>query len=143
MMASGPPMAIAPIDQVRAVLDYATSVIEPGKILMGMSLYGYDWPLPYEKGRTRASGVSNNTAQNLAIAEKAPIIWDVKSASPYFEYMVAGVQHRVWFDDAQSAAIKLALVDEYQLRGVSVWVLGNEFPQLWYLLKDGYTIRKF
>lgn len=136
-------MAIAPIDQVRAVLEYATSVIDPAKILMGMSLYGYDWPLPFVKGKTRASGISNNDAQNLAISEDAPIQWDSPSASPYFEYTAGSTQHRVWFDDAQSAAIKLSLVDEYGLRGVSVWVLGNEFPQLWYLLRDSYTIRKF
>ncbi|WAH38157.1 glycosyl hydrolase family 18 protein [Alicyclobacillus dauci] len=143
MTAIGPPMAIAPVNQVRAVLDYATSVIAPEKILMGMSLYGYDWPLPYVKGRTRASGISNNDAQNLAITEQSPIHWDRESASPWFEYMVGSVRHIVWFDDALSAAIKLSLVDEYGLRGVSMWVLGNEFPQVWNLLQDEYNIRKY
>lgn len=133
-------MAIAPVNQVRAVLEYATSVIDPQKILFGMSLYGYDWPLPFEKGKTRASGLSNNDAQNLAISEHSPIMWDAESASPYFEYSAAGVSHRVWFDDAQSAAIKLSFIDEYNLRGVSLWVLGNEFPQLWYILQDSYRI---
>lgn len=37
-------MAISPVNQIRAVLDYATSVIDPNKILMGFSLYGYDCP---------------------------------------------------------------------------------------------------
>lgn len=138
----GPPMAIAPVNQVRAVLEYATSVIDSRKILFGMSLYGYDWPLPFEQGKTKASGLSNNAAQNLAIAEQASIFWDPESASPYFDYEAAGVAHRVWFDDAQSAAIKLSLLDEYNLRGVSVWVLGNEFPQLWYILEDSYRITK-
>ncbi|MCL6593388.1 MAG: LysM peptidoglycan-binding domain-containing protein, partial [Alicyclobacillus sp.] len=64
----GPPQAVAPLDQVRAVLDYATSVIPPNKILMGMSLYGYDWPLPFPTAG-RASGIANNSAQNLAIQE--------------------------------------------------------------------------
>lgn len=135
-------MAIAPVNQVRAVLDYATSVIDPAKILMGISLYGYDWPLPFEKGTTRASGISNNAAQNLAISEQSPIHWDVTSESPYFEYTAGSTKHRVWFDDALSAAIKLSLMDEYGLRGASLWVLGNEFPQLWYLMKDNYEIRK-
>lgn len=138
----GPPMAIAPVDQVRAVLEYATSVIDPAKILMGVSLYGYDWPLPFQKGVTRASGISNNAAQNLAIAEQSPIQWDAVSASPFFDYTSGSTAHRVWFDDAQSAAIKLSLVDEYGLRGTTVWVLGNEFPQLWYLMEDSYTVRK-
>lgn len=136
-------MAIAPVDQVRAVLDYATSVIDPSKILMGLSLYGYDWPLPFVKGKTRASGISNNDAQNLALSEQSPIRWDTASESPYFTYTTGATEHRVWFDDAQSAAIKLSLVNEYGLRGVTMWVLGNEFPQLWYLLRDSFQVRKF
>ena len=43
----GPPMAVAPINKVRQVLDYAVSEIESTKINMGIPNYGYDWPLPY------------------------------------------------------------------------------------------------
>lgn len=46
----GPPMAVAPIPQVRKVLDFAISVIPNYKIMMGAPLYGYDWTLPYVKG---------------------------------------------------------------------------------------------
>ncbi|WP_067845575.1 glycosyl hydrolase family 18 protein [Alicyclobacillus mali (ex Roth et al. 2021)] len=138
----GPPMPVAPVDRVASVLEYATGTIDPKKILMGMTLYGYDWPLPYMKGKTRAASIANNDAQNLAIAERVPVEWDLKAASPHFAYETAGTKHEVWYDDALSAAVKLALVDAYGLRGVSLWVLGNEFPQLWYLLKDGYKLEK-
>lgn len=47
----GPPMAVSPVPQVRKVLDYAVSVIPRNKIVMGAPLYGYDWTLPYKKGR--------------------------------------------------------------------------------------------
>lgn len=122
----GPPMAVAPIDQVKAVLRYATSVIPSSKILMGMSLYGYDWRLPYVKDQTRASGISNNSAQNLALREQVPILWDAKAASPYYRYRNQdGEDHIVWFDDAMSAAAKLQLVYDFNLRGVSYWVIGK------------------
>lgn len=135
-------MAIAPIDQVRAVLNYATSVIPPAKILMGVALYGYDWPLPYPSGG-RASGIDNNSAQNLATREQVPVEFEGRSASPFFEYTAADMsRHRVWFEDALSTAAKLQLVYEYGLRGVSYWVLGNEFPQTWYLLDDSFEVRK-
>lgn len=136
-------MAVAPIRQVRAVLDYATSVIPSNKILMGMSLYGYDWPQPFVKETTRAAGIDNNSAQNLAIREQVPIQWDAASASPNFRYTnQAGENHIVWFDDALSVAAKLQLVYDYNLRGVSYWVLGNEFPQGWYLLKDSFEVKR-
>ena len=45
----GEPQAIAPLPQVRAVLDYALSVTAGENIFLGAPLYAYDWPLPYEK----------------------------------------------------------------------------------------------
>lgn len=134
-------MAIAPYDQVRAVLKYATSVIAPSKILMGMSLYGYDWQTPFEKGRL-ASGISNNSAQNLAQERQVPIMWDAASVSPYFRYDSNQQPHEVWFDDALSVAAKLNLVYEFGLRGVSYWVLGNSFPQNWHLIREAFEVKK-
>lgn len=142
LVVTGPPMAIAPIEQVRAVLNYATSVIPPGKILMGMALYGYDWPLPHPDAG-RASGIDNNSAQNLAINEQTPIQFSGSAASPFYEYKADdGSSHRVWFEDALSAAAKLELIYEYGLRGITYWVLGNEFPQNWYMLADTFEVKK-
>ncbi len=139
----GPPMAIAPIDQVRAVLNYATSVIDPGKILMGMTLYGYDWPLPHPAAGL-ASGISDNNAQNLAIRTGSPVEWSTSGESPYFNYRASdGRAHQVWFEDAQSVADKFELVYEMNLRGVSYWVLGNNFPQNWALLGETFVTKRF
>jgi spore germination protein len=137
----GPPMAVAPLQQVRSVLDYATSVIVPDKILMGMSLYGYDWPIPWHKG-LRAASISNNSAQNLAVTQQVPIQFNELAASPTYRYDAGPQEHEVWFDDAQSAAIKFSLVYEYGLRGISWWVLGNSFPQAFYLQKDTFEIKR-
>ncbi|MFX4303275.1 glycosyl hydrolase family 18 protein [Alicyclobacillus tolerans] len=126
---------------MKNVLDYATSVIASEKILMGVTLYGYDWPIPWRKG-LRAASLSNNSAQNLAINEKSPIRFDPVSASPNFEYTNGSQSHQVWFDDALSISAKFSLIDEYQLRGLSWWVLGNSFPQGIYLMSDVFNIRK-
>lgn len=136
----GPPMAVAPLNQVRAVLNYATSQMRPEKILMGMALYGYDWTLPYPSGL--ASSLSNNSAQNLAILQQTPIQWDPAAASPWFRYRTASAQREVWFEDALSVAAKFQLVYELGLRGVSYWVLPNSFPQNWYLLRDSFVVKK-
>ncbi len=135
------PLAVAPIDKVRQVIEYAKSVIPPEKILMGISLYGYDWTLPFEKGK-KAAGLSNNAAQNLAVTKEVPIEFDAKSASPFYRYVEAGEDHIVWFDDALSVDMKFRLIEEYNLRGISYWVLGNSFPQNWHLLADRFTVKK-
>lgn len=140
---TGPPMAIAPLDQVRRVLDYAVTAIPRQKILMGMPTYGRDWPLPYRRGVTRAETFSPVTAVQRALDRWAPIQYDPVAQSPFYRYWeLDGTEHIVWFEDARSVQAKFDTVKEYGLRGVSFWVLGNPFPQLWPLLRENFEVEK-
>lgn len=137
----GPPMAVAPIPQVRAVLDYAVRVIERSKIFLGVPLYGYDWPLPYVRGTTRAQSISPRYAVELALRHRAEIQYDESAQSPYFYYAAPdGTQHAVWFEDARSIDAKLLLVAEYGLQGVGYWSLMRDMPQNWTLLHARYEV---
>ncbi len=138
----GPPLAVAPIPSVRRVLDYAVSVIPREKIFMGIPMYGYDWPLPYQRGVTRAQSLSNVQAVTLARQYGAEIQYDEVAQSPYFVYTdEAGIAHEVWFEDARSIAAKLALIREYGFRGAGYWNLNRPFPQNWSLLNSDFLIR--
>jgi len=139
----GPPMAVSPIDQVENVIRYAVSVIPPKKIMMGMNLYGYDWPLPYMPGGQWARRVSPQRAIQLAAQYGSAISYNERSQAPFFNYRDArGIEHAVWFEDARSVRAKFLLVNRYGLRGVSYWVLGVDFPQNWYILNDMFNIVK-
>ena len=82
----GPPMAVAPKNEVRRVLQYAVSAIPPEKILMGFPNYAYDWPLPFERGVTKATTLGNPEAAALAGREGAQILFDNRAASPGVRY---------------------------------------------------------
>lgn len=140
--AGGPPMAVAPVNEVRRVLDYATSVMPAEKIMMGIPLYGYDWTLPYSPGGEWAISISPQEALQVAAQYGATIQYDNVAQAPYFNYWYGGEEHVVWFEDARSIRSKLFLVDEYGLKGVSYWVLGYDFPQNWAVLADMYDIEK-
>jgi len=139
----GPPMAVAPLNEVRKVINYAVSVMPPSKIMMGMPLYGYDWTLPYIPGGEFAESVGNQEAIDRAGEHGAVIKYDRPSASPNYEYNdSSGKRHVVWFEDARSVEAKYKLVSEYGLRGVSYWVLAQPFPQNWQVLDDMFNIVK-
>lgn len=139
----GPPMAVAPLDQVERVIRYATSVMPANKVMMGIPLYGYDWTLPYVEGGPYAKVVSPRDAIDLAIRQGVAIEYDDRSQSPFFTYSdEAGREHVVWFEDARSIQAKFDLVKRYGLRGVSYWKLPLEFPQNWLLLQNNFRIRK-
>ncbi|WLD92781.1 glycosyl hydrolase family 18 protein [Alkalihalobacillus sp. AL-G] len=138
----GPPRAVSPIPQVRAVLDYAKSVIPAEKIVMGAPLYGYDWTLPYKKGGEFAKRLSPQAAADLATKEKVDVKFDNKSQAPHFKYTDdKGKKHEVWFENEQSMQAKFNLAKEYKLRGIAYWVLGEEFPANWTLLDDQFEIK--
>lgn len=137
-----PPMAIAPTNEIRRVLDYAVSVIPREKILMGVPFYGFDWSLPYITGQ-RARQVDYISALQLAAQYGATIQYDPLAEAPYFNYRdMQGILHVVWFEDARSFQSKYSLVIEYGLRGVSYWALGMNAPQNWYVLSSMFNIAK-
>lgn len=138
----GPPLAVAPVDQVEAVVKYAVSVIPPNKILMGMPNYGYDWTLPYVKG-SAARSISNVDAVNLAVRYGAEIQFDPVAQTPFFYYFDSNRnQHVVWFEDARSIQAKLKLVEKYKLGGVSYWNIDKFFSQNWLVLQDMFNVKK-
>ena len=137
----GPPMAVAPLPNVRAVLDYAVTEIPPEKILLGVPNYGYDWPLPFVQGVTRAQSISNQRAIQLAIQYDIAIQYDETAQSPFFHYTDAGgTVHEVWFEDARSMSAKLRLIAEYGFQGGGFWNLMRPFSQTWLVLDALYDV---
>lgn len=140
----GPPMAVAPLPNVRRVVEYALTEIPAPKLWLGVPNYGYDWPLPFIKGQTKATSLSSQTAIGLAIRYGAAIGYDAYAQSPHFRYTDGGgTIHEVWFEDARSIQAKLALIPEYGLLGAGYWNLMREFPQNWRVLNALYKIRTF
>jgi spore germination protein len=138
----GPPQAISPLNQIKAVIDYAITVIPRNKIMMGFQLYARDWLLPHQQGM-QAETFSPQEAVRRAIQHNAIIHYGPTSQSPYFRYVDdQGRTHEVWFEDARSALAKFDLVKAYGLRGISYWVLGYPYPQNWVLLADNFNIQK-
>lgn len=137
------PMAVSPINMVRRVLEYAITEIDNRKINMGIPNYGYDWPLPYEKGVTAATTIGNMEAVQIAINQNAIIQYDEIAQTPYFRYWVGGVEHEVWFEDVRSLNAKFDLLKELNLMGAGYWQIMQWFKPNWELLSYKFIIEKF
>lgn len=136
----GPPMAVAPINKVRQVLDYAVTQIPVEKIYMGIPNYAYDWPLPYERGVTRATSIGNVEAVEIADQNGAQIQFDETAMSPFFNYTLDGVEHEVWFEDVRSIDVKLRTAKEYGFSGVGYWNLMRPFRANWLLIDSLFQL---
>lgn len=136
------PQAVSPVNRMRQVLDYAVSVIPPGKILMGFSNYGYNWRLPWRQGDA-ATLISNAAAQNLAASLYAEVKFDSSAMAPYYTYADSGGQrHIVWYEDARSVRARLELVRRYRLGGISIWNINRSFRVMTELIESSCLTEK-
>jgi len=121
----GKPGPVASLPWVEKVIKYAVSLIPPEKILLGIATYGYDWS--YSKTRV----VTYRSVQNLINKYSIEPKWHNTYGVPYFYYHKDGVKHEVWYENADSARLKLDLVNKYGLMGVGIWRLGYEDGSFW------------
>ena len=139
----GEPWAIAPINEVRKVLDYVVTVIPRKKIMMGIPLYAYDWRLPYVKGTTVAEIFTPDEAVKRAARYGVSIQYHELYKSPFYRYRdEGGVEHEVWFEDIRSYKVKYDTIKEYGLRGASYWELNAKSTQNWPALLSVFRVRK-
>ena len=134
-------MAVAPLPQVRQVVEYALTEFYPEQLYLGIPNYGYDWTLPYRSG-TQAKSLSNVEAVQLAWNRGAAIRYDETAQSPWFRYVDGrGAEHEVWFEDARSIQAKVNLAFDHGLFGLGVWNLDRPFPQGWTVINALAQIR--
>jgi len=127
---------------VSRVLNYAVSVIPRNKILFGFQIYARDWVVPHVRGQV-AETFSHQEAIRRAVKYNVEIKYDKVTESPFYRYTDQnGKNHEVWFEDARSAQAKFNTVKDYNLRGISYWVLGYPYSQNWALLESNFNIVK-
>ena len=96
--------------------------------LLGLPLYARSWRGTDVTADSYAASVS----QALA-SPGARVDYDFAAATPYI-HQGDDPTSTTWFDDAQSLAQKLSLVDTLELHGIALWRLGFEDPALWTVL---------
>lgn len=116
---------VAALPWVEAVTQFATAHVDREKLLLGLAFYGYSWP-------RRGGGVpiSMSRAASRAVDARVPVMWDEHNHAPYYR---AG-SRTVYFEDARSLQLKLALATRERLAGVAMWRLGLEDPGVWEMM---------
>jgi spore germination protein YaaH len=119
---AGPIGPLAPLPWVEALVTDAIARVPAAKVLLGIGLFGYDWP-----ARGTGASISMREAVGRARRGGAPILWDDQAQTPYFTLF----DRTVHFEDARSIDRKLSLATRHGLAGVAFCRLGCETPDLW------------
>lgn len=123
---------IAPVYWVNQVAEYAKSVVDPAKVVIGVPFYGYNW------------GAGGNAAAQLWTMINSEI-QSRKLALNFMESNANGLVQenwityggrQVWFANKRSLESKLTLVQQHDLAGIAIWRLGGEDPENWPIIRQ-------
>jgi spore germination protein YaaH len=125
------PGAIDELSWVTRVADYVAARPRRDRFVLGFGLYGIDWPAG---GGSAHPGTALEYEDVMALAGRfgATPSFDPVAQAPTFRYTTDGVQHDVWYVDADSLARRLDLARARGLR-IGLWRLGREDPGIWRL----------
>jgi spore germination protein YaaH len=129
---------VAPLYWVNSVAEYAKSVVDPAKVVIGVQFYGYDWPAAggdakaytWEdfKSIIDAYGPEVNlveTDSNGRVVQENRITYNTRQG-----------RRVAYFATSRSLQAKLELVQQVDLAGIAIWRLGGEDPQNWDVIRN-------
>ena len=124
-----PPGAVSGTPWMRQALEFSLQGVPPEKATLGLPTYYHDWT-----GVGRLTSSSYADAMTLAQLHGATPAFDAVEEEMHFTYSAYGVQHELWVQSTDTLRLKLPLMYEYGLKGISVWRLGFEDPSFWNLI---------
>jgi spore germination protein YaaH len=126
--APGPDIDIRWFSQV---YQYVASLPNHDRFVMGVPLYGLDWPNGGGPSNP-ATPLSWSALQSEIASTGAQPQLDPASDEWYFNYTDSqGVAHQVWFTTPQTLEDHFVLAAEDGLAGIALWRSGQEDPAVW------------
>jgi hypothetical protein len=117
------PLTNASLNDAMTLAEYA-SVVAPSRIVLGIPLYGYDFPASSRYDGAAATGNPVAVTYSEIVAAGRRAVWDPTTETPFTVFRRAGKWHQTWFDDPVSVALKSSLAARFGCAGVGVWELG-------------------
>ena len=110
--------------------DSFLAVVPPGKAMMGIGAYGYDWSDAGATGQFNAVTVPD-VWQSARQYNVLPM-FDTDVSNPYLSWTDENsVDHFIWYLDATTAADQIRIARSRGVTSAAIWKLGGEDPSLW------------
>ncbi len=121
--------------------DYITYGAPLDRIVLGLPLYGYDWPSTSNTvpGDATGSGVAVTYSSAISQGQAYGRHWDTVTHTPYA--FPDGVS-QLWYDDLESIEDRIAYAVGENLQGVGFWALTYEDsdPAFWNMVNSLTTV---
>lgn len=124
---------------VEQTIKYALQYVPANKLSLGIPTSSGYWSTfgDTSTGKILAqeTDMSFATASEFIKQNKITLKWNDTDKNNYAIFQKDWLYEYLFIENEKSFAAKLALVKKYKLRGISVFVLGMEDPNLWQVLR--------
>lgn len=127
--------SVASIDFVETGITRTLEEVPAEKVINGVPFYTRIWKT--EGAQVTSEAVGMNSAEQFLANHGVSAEWDDTTCQNYAEFEENGAVYQVWLEDEQSIQVKLNVMVNYGIAGVSAWKLGFERPSVWNVI-DGY-----
>ncbi len=151
---SGYPQKKFLFDIQTAYLDFS-KYVEPKKLILGIPYYGYDWPVEIEAeymSKTLEQNDQNGYVEVLSYSRmrkeqkfnsQSQCQWDDLAKEPWCWYIdqKTNTARQVWFENNRSLEAKFNFVNQKNLGGFAIWLLGydRDYQDLWNMISTKFT----
>ncbi len=140
------PGPVAPLNWVRrAVQGTAEASGDPSKLVLGLPIYGYNWPIrvqgkcPADDPSVGRTTVNIRTLDELVERREARPVYDEDTGEYSFRYRLelsgggdtCTQTRQVHYVEATGAQLRLEIAREADFGGVSLWAFGFENGTVW------------
>lgn len=132
-----PPGPNASVAWDRQVVEYFLRFIPAEKLSLGIPTVSQHWytsqedRITPEMARSYSATVTWERAMALIERNDADVQWSDEHQVPYAFFSRGGTFEWIFMENARSFRAKLGVIEQFDLRGFSVWVLGHEDPGIW------------
>ncbi|QZY53974.1 glycosyl hydrolase family 18 protein [Crassaminicella profunda] len=131
--------SVASIGWVEKGIVNTLKSIPEEKVLLGLPFYTRRWK--ESKGedgniKVESKAISMTYAKKMIDEKNATIIWNEEVGQYYAQYNEDGAVYKIWLEDPRSIALKISLIEKYNLAGTASWRRGFEDVEVWAVLQE-------
>ncbi len=122
------PGSVASIEFVQRGIEKTLALVPAEKVINGVPFYTRLWTTTGEIGQV-AYGMQE--IENFLANNEIEAVWDEATCQYTAQFTLDGVGYAVWLEEKESLAVKLNVMNQYNLAGVAGWRLGQEKDDVW------------
>ena len=122
------PGSVASIEFVQKGIEKTLALVPAEKVINGVPFYTRLWTTTGEIGQV---AYSMGEIENFLTSNGVETVWDESTCQYTAQFTLDGVGYAVWLEEKESLAVKLNVMNQYNLAGVAGWRLGQEKDDVW------------